>query len=249
MGKVGFLLILVLWTVVSLFHIISPGILPSPLSVVEAVPTLISDYDFFGNILYTISLNLSGFVIAIIAAVVMGFIIGLFPTVKGLFREFLEVLRYVALTSISGIFISIFGLGYSMKVALLAFGIFVFALPQIIDIIEDLQNPKKEDNIYLQTMTTIGVTKWQLFKYVYWPYTMDKAYEGFRELVAISYTYTIFAESINKVGGIGAMISTFLRQSRMSEIYVGIMTIILIGYLQDKLFRWLKPLIFKQYAA
>ena len=54
----------------------------------------------------------------------------------------------------------------------------------------------------------------------------------------------VIAESLNKVGGIGALISTFTRQSRTAEIYALLFIIVLIGLLQDKVFKAMKPLIF-----
>lgn len=73
---------------------------------------------------------------------------------------------------------------------------------------------------------------------------MEKTYDDIRSLVAISYTYVVIAESLNKVGGIGAMISTFTRQSRMPEIYALLFVIVLIGILQDYLFKIFKPILF-----
>jgi NitT/TauT family transport system permease protein len=73
---------------------------------------------------------------------------------------------------------------------------------------------------------------------------MEKVYDVIRSLVAISYTYVVIAESLNTVGGIGAMISTFTRQSRTPEVYALLFIIVMIGLLQDRLFHFLKPIIF-----
>ena len=109
----------------------------------------------------------------------------------------------------------------------------------------DLQNPANvKDNVYLQTAKTMGMSNWQTFKYVYFPYVMEKVYDDIRSLVAISYTYVVIAESLNKVGGIGAMISTFTRQSRTPEVYALLFVIVMIGLLQDRIFQWMKPVLF-----
>ena len=54
----------------------------------------------------------------------------------------------------------------------------------------------------------------------------------------------MIAESLNKVGGIGAMIGTFTRQSRTPEIYALLFIIVMIGLLQDYIFRVMKPILF-----
>jgi NitT/TauT family transport system permease protein len=91
------------------------------------------------------------------------------------------------------------------------------------------------------------MNNWQMFRYVYVPYTLERIYDDIRSLVAISYTYVVIAESVNKQGGIGAMISTFTRQSRMPEIYMLLFIIVGIGILQDKLFKVLNPVLFKHH--
>jgi NitT/TauT family transport system permease protein len=65
--------------------------------------------------------------------------------------------------------------------------------------------------------------------------------------VAVSYTYVVIAESLNKDGGIGAMISTFTRQSRMPEIYMLLFIIVMIGIIQDKVFKIMDPVLFKHH--
>lgn len=245
-GIVGAVVILALWYVLTLNGtIISPGILPNPVDVVKSVPTLFGDHHLLLNIWYTVKLNLLGYLIAVVVAVPLGFLIGIYPLFNSLFRKYFEAARYLPLPTVSGIFISIFGLAFGMKASFLAFGIFIFALPSVIGKVMDLQNPANvKDNVYIQTAKTMGMGNWQMFKYVYFPYVMEKVYDDIRSLVAISYTYVVIAESLNKVGGIGAMISTFTRQSRTPEIYALLFIIVLIGLAQDWVFGKMKPVLF-----
>lgn len=245
-GIIGAIALLLVWCIVTFSgNIISSGILPSPFSVIGAIPSLFSEYDLFSNILYTVQLNVVGYLMALAVAIPLGFLIGIFPLFNALFRKYFEGLRYLPLPTVSGIFISIFGLAFSMKASFLAFGIFIFALPSVIGKIMDLQDPSNvKDNVYIQTAKTIGMTNWQMFRYVYVPYVMEKVYDDIRSLVAISYTYVVIAESLNKVGGIGAMIGTFTRQSRIPEIYALLFIIVLIGILQDYIFKKMKPVFF-----
>lgn len=245
-GIVGAVVLLLLWYLATMTgNFISPGILPSPVNVVKAVPTLFTEHSLLQNIWYTIRLNLTGYIIAVVIAIPLGFLIGIFPLFNSLFRKYFEAVRYLPLPTVSGIFISIFGLAFGMKASFLAFGIFIFALPSVIGKVMDLQNPANvKDNVYIQTAKTMGMTNWQTFKYVYFPYVMEKVYDDIRSLVAISYTYVVIAESLNKVGGIGAMISTFTRQSRTPEIYALLFVIVLIGLAQDWVFGKMKPVLF-----
>ena len=248
---IGAIVLILLWHLVTYSgEIINQKILPNPFDVIKAVPNLVSQYNIFGNILYTVGLNLSGYFFALIIAIPLGFLIGIYPLPSALFKPYFEALRYLPLPTVSGIFIAIFGLGFGMKAKFLAFGILIFTLPSVIQKVSDLQNPKNEkDNVYIQTAKTLGMSSWQMFRYVYWPYVMDKIYGDIRSLVAISYTYVVIAEALNKEGGIGSMISTFTRQSRTPEIYALLFVIIMIGLLQDFLFRKLEPVIFPYHKS
>lgn len=245
-GIIGAVLLIIVWYLVTVSgEVISPGILPNPVKVVKSISVLFEKHHLLQNIWYTVSLNLSGYLIAVVLALPLGFLIGMIPMFNSLFRKYFEALRYLPLPTVSGIFISIFGLAFGMKAFFLAFGIFIFALPSVIGKVLDLQNPANvKDNVYLQTAKTMGMSNWQTFKYVYFPYVMEKVYDDIRSLVAISYTYVVIAESLNKVGGIGAMISTFTRQSRTPEVYALLFIIVMIGLLQDKVFQWMKPVLF-----
>lgn len=244
-GLIGAVILLFIWYFVTSTGKISGRILPNPIDVLHKFPVLVRDHNLMHNIWYTVSLNLTGYAIGLAVAIPLGFLIGIFPAMDALFRKYFEAIRYLPLPAASGIFIAIFGLGFSMKAKFLAFGIIIFTLPALMQKITDLQNPANEkDYTYIESAKTLGMTSWQMFRYVYWPYVMDKLYQDIRSLVAISYTYVVIAECFNKEGGIGAAISTFSRQSRTPEIYALLMIIICIGILQDQIFKYMEPVIF-----
>ena len=244
-GIIGAILLLALWYLVTSFELINPRILPNPVNVLKAFPDLIKNQHLMSNILYTVSLNLFGYIIALSVAIPLGFLIGIYPLFSALFRKYVEAFRYLPLPTVSGIFIAIFGLGFGMKAKFLAFGILIFTLPSVIQKIVDLQNPANEkDYIYIQTGKTLGFNNWQMFRYIYWPYVISRVYGDIRSLVAISYTYVVIAECLNKEGGIGASIQTLTRQSRTPEIYALLFIIVLIGILQDYLFKVSDPMLF-----
>jgi NitT/TauT family transport system permease protein len=245
-GVIGGIIILLLWYLVTTAGMISQKILPNPVDVIYSLPSLMSDYSLFSNIWYTISLNLTGYFYALIIAIPIGFLIGIYPLPRAMFQKIVEALRFIPIPSVSGILIAIFSIGFGMKSAFLAFGLLIYLVPVITQKIIDLQNPDNvKENVYIQTATTIGMSNWQKFRYVYWPFVMSRVYSDIRSLVAISYTYVVIAESLNKEGGIGALISTLSRQAKMEYVYALLFIIITIGILQDFLLKKLEPVLFK----
>ena len=121
-----------------------------------------------------------------------------------------------------------------MKVHFLAFGIFIYLLPVIVQRIDDVSS------VYLKTVYTLGASNWQTIKSVYLPYVTSKAIDDVRVLTAISWTYIIVAEMLGNEGGIGSLIWRIgQRQGRMDKVYVLLILIILIGVCQDKIFKML----------
>ncbi|MCG8748261.1 ABC transporter permease [Tenacibaculum finnmarkense] len=213
-------------------------ILPSPIKVIKAFPELNSDDDVIGNTFLSIKLNLLGYLLAIIIAIPVGFLLGLIPLFRGLFSKIIDSYRFIPLTAVTGIFIMWLGLGSQMKVSFLAFGIIVYLIPVVVQRIDQVQK------VYLNTVFTLGATPWQTIKSVYMPYVFSKLIDDIRVLTAISWTYITIVEMLNKGGGIGELIWTAKRQSRIDKAFAILIIIVIIGVIQDRLFVIIDKLLF-----
>ncbi len=235
----GLLLLLGLWSMVTALELVPKSLFPSPLSVLKSFSELHFNDGLIRNLLYSLQLNMVGYVEAVLICIPIGMLIGLFPIANGLFSRPVDALRFVPLTAVTGLFIAWFGIDDFMKVQFLAFGIIVYLLP-----IVALRVSEVED-VYQQTAYTLGATKWQTIRKVFIPSVLAKLSDDIRVIVAISWTYIIVAEMMNKSGGIGALAHTAARQSRIDKVFALLFIIVLIGFLQDLAFRWLDKLIFK----
>ncbi|WP_233897514.1 ABC transporter permease [Tenacibaculum piscium] len=213
-------------------------ILPSPIKVIKAFPELNKDDDVIGNTFLSIKLNLLGYLLAIIIAIPVGFLLGLIPLFRGLFSKIIDSYRFIPLTAVTGIFIMWLGLGSQMKVSFLAFGIIVYLIPVVVQRIDEVRK------VYLNTVFTLGATPWQTIKSVYMPYVFSKLIDDIRVLTAISWTYITIVEMLNKGGGIGELIWTAKRQSRIDKAFAILIIIVIIGVIQDRLFVIIDKLLF-----
>jgi len=105
-----------------------------------------------------------------------------------------------------GMFIIWFEIEDQMKIAFLTFGIIVYILPVVVQWIDEF------GDVYLKTVFTLGATDWQTIRTVYIPAVMSKLVDDIRGLTAISWTYIIIAELLNRQGGIGSLIYVKARQ-------------------------------------
>ncbi len=213
-------------------------LLPTPTRVLAALPELQAEDDLLGNTLYSIKLNLLGYLLALLIALPLGFALGLVPMVRGLFSQVVDSYRFIPLTAVTGIFIMWLGLDAPMKVTFLAFGIIVYLVPVVVQRIDEVED------VYLNTVFTLGATNWQTIRTVYMPYVFSRIIDDVRVLTAISWTYITIVEMLNRGGGIGELIWTAKRQSRIDKAFAILLVIILIGLVQDRLFVLLDRLLF-----
>lgn len=232
----GIIVVLIVWVLISAGGSPdNPSILPSPLQVFNAIGSLVNDNELFFHLGRSIAVNVSGYLEAILLVIPLGFLIGLIKFARWGFQRQVDALRYIPLTAVTLIFTLWFGIGVSMKVHFLAFGILIYLLPVMVQRIDDV------DDVYLKTVHTLGATDWQVLRSVYFPAVISKLFDDIRVLTAISWTYIIFIEGINSnQGGIGTLIYYVgQRQGRYDKVFALLIIIMIIGVLQDKIFQWL----------
>lgn len=233
-GLLGIGFVLLVWVSLTsgVNPILRPVVLPSPMSVLWAFPELLHENSLIRNMGFSIGLNLSGYLEAILITIPIGFFIGLFKYARWGFQRQVDALRYIPLTAVTLLFIVWFGIETDMKVHFLAFGIIIYMLPVMIQRIDEV------DDVYLKTVHTLGATDWQVLKTVYFPSVVSRLSDDIRVLTAISWTYIIVAESINSnQGGIGTLIyNVGQRQVRSDKIFALLIIIMAIGVIQDKIF-------------
>jgi len=235
----GWLILFVIWYMVTNFGIINNHILPTPQKAWNAFLEMKSDDNLMTNILFSLRINITGYLKCIVGALVVGFAIGLSPKVRKMFSQQVNALRFVPITALMGIFIAISGLTITTKINFLAFGIWVYLVPVVVQRIDEV------DPTHLQMMKTLGASFWQTVRYVTWRSVMARLSDDIRILVGISWTYIIVAELAGIQGGLGSLIFLGERQSNVGKVYVVIFIIVAIGIIQDAVFRLIDRLLFK----
>lgn len=226
----GTIAVIILWSIfTSGLHVFKQSILPSPYSVVTSFKSLIVDDALIGNILYSVKLNLLGLLEAVAMALPVGLFIGLVPPLRAFCERYLTAIRFLPLTGVVGLFVSMFGIGMNMKVQFLAFSIFLYLLPEIIAKVDQVED------VYKQTAMTLGASKWEIIWTVYVPLVVSRGIDSIRVLAALSWTYIVVAEMVDSnAGGIGAMSYVFGLKAITAKVYATLLTILAIGYIQDK---------------
>ncbi len=235
----GWIILFIIWYAVTNFGLINNHVMPTPKKTWDSFVEMQKDDNLFGNILFSIRINLVGYLKCIISALIVGFGIGLFPYVRKMFSQQVNALRFVPITALMGIFIAISGLTIITKINFLVFGIWVYLVPVVVQRIDEV------NEVHLQMMKTLGANFWQTVRYVIWPSVIARLSDDIRILVGISWTYIIVAELAGIQGGLGSLIFLGERQSNVGKVYAVIFIIVAIGILQDALFRVIDRLLFR----
>lgn len=239
----GFFFLVALWQLACMVGNISPAILPSPMRVLMAFPELHFQDALVRNTAYSIKLNLLGYGQAILVAVPLGLAIGMQPVLRALSLRYVNAVRFVPLTAVTGLFIAWFGIDDLMRVQFLAFGILVYLLPVVIQRVDETLE------VYVQTVKTLGAGRWQTVRRVFIPSVCSAISDDARVLVAISWTYIIVAEVVNMSRGVGALAFMSARQSRIDKVFAVLLVIVAVGFVQDRIFRWLDHQLFPHKRA
>ena len=234
----SFVVIVVLWQLAIDTFNIPNGILPTPSQVFTSFYELYNTDNIFTNTLYSIKLNVAGYIEAVAVSLPLGFIIGLFPIFREGSRWQLNAMRFLPIPAMTGLFIVWFGIGDNMKIQFLAFSIAAYLLPAIIQRIQEVPD------VYVDTVRTLSSSRWDVVKSVFVPAGLEASYQDIRLLVAISWTYIMVAELVNKTGGLGAVLYLAQRQGRMDKVFAVLVIITGIGIFQDKLFQLAEKVLF-----
>lgn len=233
---VGWGALLLIWLIASQF--VSNGILPTPLATFDKAIELVTKNHLWANMLFSLRINFSGYIIALIVAIPIGFILGLNRRTREMFGVQIDSMRFIPITALGGLFVALFNFTIWTKVNFLAFGIVVYLIPVVVQRIDEI------NKVHIQMMKTLGATKWQMFKHVQWKSVVSRLSDDIRILVCTSWTYIIVAEMKNMTEGLGTLVFLAEKQSSTAMVYALLIVFVIIGTTQDKLFKFLDKLIF-----
>ena len=240
--------ILGLWVLVTTLEWVQPSTLPGPLGLLEAVPKMHYEKFLIANSAVSLLRITLGFLIASLLAVPLGILMGSFGPVRAAFNPLVGPLRFLPIAAVVPIFIFWFGLGETMKVALLAVGTFVYLLPLVVESVDQVEE------VYLKAAATLGASRFQRIRTILVPASLPAIYEALRVMFGLGWTYVMLAEFVSEesgvlgYGGVGYLINNLRRYGSMADILVAVGAILLIGVLVDLLLGYLGKTLFPWYS-
>jgi NitT/TauT family transport system permease protein len=154
-----------------------------------------------------------------------------YATVIPFFRPVVAMtskLRFLGLTGLVFPFTLMTGGGYTLKVALLTFGMTSFFVTSMAQVVIEI--PRAE----FDHMRVLGSSELRIFWEVVVRGTLDKALDVLRQNLAMGWAMITMVEGISRAeGGVGAMILDQNKHFNLAEVYAILVVILILGLAMD----------------
>lgn len=211
-------------------------VLPNPAEVATALRRLWLEEGLGRELITSFSLNLQALAWTVVISLLLSYL-----TVVPFFRPITAAAskgRFLGLIGLTFVFTLLLGGGRPLKLALLVFGMTVFFVTSMADVVASI--PKDA----FDHARTLRMGEWRAVWEVVVLGTKDKAVEVLRQNAAIGWMMLTMVEGISRSeGGVGAMLLNQNKHFHLAEVFAIQILILVVGVLQDYAIGWLKRLV------
>jgi len=224
-ASVAIVSFLLFWEIAPRVGLAEPAFLPPLSTVLESGWGLVENGQLGNHVRASLSRSLAGFALAICHAVPLGLCIGWYRRFGNIVNPLLEALRNTAALALLPVFILVLGIGESSKIALVVYSC---SWPILLNTIAAVRNV---DPLLIKSARTMGLSPFQLFRKVILPASVPTIFVGIRLAGAYSLVVLVAAEMIGAKAGLGYLIIYAQYNFQIPQMYVGILSITVIGLL------------------
>lgn len=220
------------WGLASSTGWINPLFLPRLDFMGKAFVTLLSRKEVYVDALATTYRALFGLALSAVFAVPLGLIFGRFPKLYAFFELPVDFFRSIPSSSLFFLFILIFGIGDTSKVAIVFYGCSLILLVNTIY----GAKPTREKQDRINMLRSFGATRWQIFCLAVLRDAVPHIMAGLRVCVSLSLVLVIVTEMfLGATSGLGRQIYDLYLAYRVPEMYAVIALLGLIGFAINKI--------------
>lgn len=228
---VGPAIILFIWWLVTALGLVDTLFLVSPQVAFAKLWSLLVSGEILPDLWATLFRMLLGFGIAIAIGVPAGLLLGSSKKLYSYFEFVIDFFRSLPATALFPLFLLIFGIGDSAKIAVVVF------IATWVIIINTAYGVFHTPKGRLRYLLTLKAKKSQIFREVTLPEATPHIVVGLRTALSLSLVVIIAVEMfIGTRVGLGQRIFDSQLTFRISELYATILLVGIIGYLLNKIF-------------
>ena len=239
-GILTWLLLALVWTVVSSFY--DESFFPGIRKTLEGSREILLDGTLVKFIGISLARVYAGWLLGIGFAVPVGLLIGRSRAVQELIEPFINFFRFIPAIAFLTLFIMWFGVEEESKIILIMYASF------FIVVINTAAGVLGMDKIKVQAARSLGLSERKIFFYVIIPSVVPEIFTGIRLGMGAAFTSIVAAEMLAAKSGIGYLIFTSRLYFRMDWIFIGLVTLGLMGYLSDRLITFVGTHLLRKYG-
>jgi NitT/TauT family transport system permease protein len=219
------------WALVTETGLISRSTIPSPSDLVlEFINLLKNGYSgspLWQHVAASFGRAMIGLALAVVIGTPIGLLIGYSRAVSAVLEPFFSVVRPMPAIAFIPLVILYFGIGEFSKIVLI---FFTSMLHMTIHAAAGARSIPQE---LLRVARNYGLKREELFWHVILPASMPYVMTGIRTTTAISWALVVAAELVGAQQGLGYIVMDAATFFKVSDIYIGIILIGLIGLLLE----------------
>ncbi|MDR1136268.1 MAG: ABC transporter permease [Clostridiales Family XIII bacterium] len=219
--------LLVLWLIVPNF--VHSMFLPPLGTVLKAGGGLAASGELWMHVCTSLKIAFAGLMISTVIAIPLGIILGWFKTVEDYIDPVFQVVRNTSILAMLPVFLLVLGIGDASKYAIITWA----TLPPTL--INTIQGVKNADPVLIRSAKSMSIGNIGLFAKVIIPSAMPFILAGFRLSAGISLIVLVGAEMLGARYGLGFMIFNYMHAYMIPNMYVGILSLAIIGMIVNSL--------------
>jgi NitT/TauT family transport system permease protein len=217
--------LLLLWEIATRTGVLDARFFPAPSQIFETLMTLVKNGVLWTNTWASLQRLFWGALLGGIPALVLGIAMGLYRPLRAVVDPLVSATYPVPKSAIMPLILLIFGLGEASKIVMVAIGVFYPVL------INSVAGVREINKVYLDVGKNFGASRWQVFTTIALPGALPLVMSGVKLGVGMGLILIAIAEMIGAKSGLGYMIWNAWEVLSVETMYVGLLTIALLGFL------------------
>lgn len=218
------------WEIASRAEVVNPLFIPPMTKILRSFFTLVAAGDIPAQILTSMKRAAAGYLLAAAVFIPLGVALGLFEKIRRMLEIAIEMARPIPPPVVVPVAMLFFGLGDGMKIFVICFSC---AWPILLNTLDGVKNV---DRVLIYTARTFGLSRGKLIARVILPAASPQIATGLRISLGITLILVVISEMVGSSDGIGYFILDSQRRFKVDQMYAGMLSLALLGYLLNLLF-------------
>ena len=208
-----------------------PDLVPTPLETLRTGSSMIANGSLFTNVAVSLERVLVGYAVGCVVGVLVGGLIARVQLIGQFAEPLLQLMRPISPVALVPLSIIWFGIGDMSRYFIIFYGVV------IIMIMNTAAGVSATPNIRVNAARCLGANRYQLFRRVVLPSAVPYILTGMRVALGFAFMGIVAAEMIAAQSGIGYLIMQSRMLLRTDIMFVGLVTLGVLGALIDAAFK------------